>query len=28
LVTFTQVAVLPWRYDVEMGRTNSLHASA
>jgi len=26
--TFTQVAVLPWRYDSEMGTTNSLHASA
>jgi len=26
--TSTQVAVLPWRYDTEMGTTNSLHASA
>jgi len=26
--TFTQVAVLPWRYDAEMGTVNSLHASA
>jgi len=24
----TQVAVLPWRYDAEMGTANSLHASA
>jgi len=24
--TFTQVAVLPWRYDGEMGIANSLHA--
>jgi len=23
-----QVAVLPWRYDTEMGTANSLHASA
>jgi len=23
-----QVAVLPWRYDAEMGTANSLHASA
>jgi len=26
--TSTQVAVLPWRYDMEMGTANSLHASA
>jgi len=26
--TSTQVAVLPWRYDVAMGTANSLHASA
>jgi len=26
--TSTQVAVLPWRYDAEMGAANSLHASA
>jgi len=26
--TSTQVAVLPWCYDAEMGITNSLHASA
>jgi len=26
--TFTQVAMLPWRYDAEMGTANSLHASA
>jgi len=26
--TFTQVAVLPWRYDGEMGTANSLLASA
>jgi len=25
--TSTQVAVLPWRYDAEMGTANSLHAS-
>jgi len=25
---FTQVAVLSWLYDVEMGTANSLHASA
>jgi len=24
----TQPAVLPWRYDAEMGTANSLHASA
>jgi len=23
---YTQVAVLPWRYDAEMGTANSLHA--
>jgi len=23
-----QVAVLPWRYDAELGTANSLHASA
>jgi len=27
-VDYTQVAVLPWRYDAEMGTVNSLHASA
>jgi len=27
-LTSTQVAVLPWRYDAEMGTANSLHASA
>jgi len=26
--TSTQVAVLPWRYDAEMGTANSLYASA
>jgi len=26
--TSTQVAVLPWRYDAEMGTANSLHTSA
>jgi len=26
--TSTQAAVLPWRYDAEMGTVNSLHASA
>jgi len=26
--TSTQLAVLPWRYDAEMGTDNSLHASA
>jgi len=26
--TSTQIALLPWRYDVEMGTANSLHASA
>jgi len=26
--TSIQVAVLPWRYDAEMGTANSLHASA
>jgi len=26
--TSTNVAVLPWRYDAEMGSANSLHASA
>jgi len=26
--TSTQVTVLPWRYDTEMGTANSLHASA
>jgi len=26
--TSTHVAVLPWRYDAEMGIANSLHASA
>jgi len=26
--TSTQVAVLPWYYDAEMGTTNSLHALA
>jgi len=26
--TSTQVAVLPWRYDAELGTANSLHASA
>jgi len=26
--TSTQVAVLSWRYDVEIGTANSLHASA
>jgi len=26
--TSTQVAVMPWRYDTEMGTANSLHASA
>jgi len=26
--TSTQVAVLPWRYDAEMGTANSLHALA
>jgi len=26
--TSTQVAVLPWRYDGEMGTANSLRASA
>jgi len=26
--TSTQVTVLPWRYDAEMGIANSLHASA
>jgi len=26
--TSTQVAVLPWRYDTELGTTNSLHTSA
>jgi len=25
--TSTQVAVLPWRYDAEMGKANSLHPS-
>jgi len=25
---YTQVAVLPWRYNAEMGTANSLHASA
>jgi len=27
-ITSTQEPVLPWRYDVEMGTANSLHASA
>jgi len=26
--TSTKVAVLPWRYDAEMGTANSLHSSA
>jgi len=26
--TSIQVAVLPWRYDTEMGTANSLHALA
>jgi len=26
--TSPQVAVFPWRYDADMGITNSLHASA
>jgi len=26
--TSTQMAVLPWRYDAEMGTANSLHALA
>jgi len=26
--TSTQVYMLPWRYDVEMGTANSLHALA
>jgi len=26
--TSTQVAMLPWRYDAELGTTNSLYASA
>jgi len=26
--TSAQVALLPWRYDAEMGTANSLHASA
>jgi len=26
--TSTQITVLPWRYDAEMGTANSLHASA